>query len=89
MKLTEPNQDKQAALAELTIYLRRVQIVRGLSDLELLEVFNAVGAGLLRQTLHDQTETGIIPMIPVDARGYAKNPKSAIGTSPVPKNLDS
>jgi len=88
MKLTAKTQDKQAALAELMIFLRRIQIGRSLGDLDLLEVLNAAGADLLRQTLHDQTATGIIPMIPVDRDGYAKTPNNAVGKSQVPKSLD-
>lgn len=35
-------------------------MTRNLSDLELLEVFNAVGADLLKQTMEDQAETGVV-----------------------------
>jgi len=64
MKMTQTNQHKQAALAELTIFLRKVQITRTLSDLDLLEVINSAGADLLSQTMQDQSATGIIPKIP-------------------------
>lgn len=62
MRMTQETQ--QAALAELTIFLRKIQITRNLSDLELLEVLNAAGADLLKQTLQDQDVTTVIPKIP-------------------------
>lgn len=76
MKITQPTLQKQEALAELTIYLRRIQIIRNLTDLDLLEVINSAGAGLLQQTLQDKAlamaampkanredETAVIPRI--------------------------
>lgn len=46
------------------MHLRRIQIVHSLSDLDMLEVINAGGAALLKESLRDQSETGIIPKIP-------------------------
>lgn len=44
----------------MTIFLRKIQITRSLSDLDLLEVLNTAGADLLSQTMQDQSETGVI-----------------------------
>lgn len=72
----------------MLVFLRHRQETFGLSDLDLLEVFNTAGAELLRNVLADRAvgtaaavaprvkdgDTGVIPAIPVDRMGYAKIP---------------
>lgn len=51
MTMTESNEAKQQARAELSVYLNRLRVIHGLDELDILEVFNAVGSSLLKSAL--------------------------------------
>lgn len=38
----------------MLVYLNRLHVIHGLSELEMLEVFNSVGTTLLKETLEDR-----------------------------------
>lgn len=62
MTMTNPTEAKQTARAELSVYLNRLRVIHGLTELETLEVFNAVGATAFKELLEDKAVGVAKPM---------------------------
>lgn len=88
--MTEPTEVKNQVRAELLVYLNRLRVIHGLTELDTLEVFNSVGATLLSEALEDRAlgvaapvnndnvrkdDTVVISAIPVDRMGYSQVPR--------------
>src|SRR6185295_7869977 len=51
---TNPNETNQRVRAELLVYLNRLRVIHGLTELEVLEIFNEVGTVLLKSAIEDR-----------------------------------
>lgn len=51
MTMTNKTAKKQQVRAELLVYLNRLRVIHDLSELDMLEVFNDVGATLLKEAI--------------------------------------
>jgi len=68
MTMTNPTQAKQEVRAALLVYLNRLRVIHGLTELDMLEVFNAVGATAFKEMLEGRAVAVAKPVQQVNVK---------------------
>jgi len=77
MTMTNPTVAKQKARAELSVLLNRLRVIHGLSELDAMEVFNAVGATFFKELLEDRA-VGLATPVPQDQHPRLKDDETGV-----------